>query len=553
MKPVLLSATAFVMLVIVATGQIVYIENNDPTTGTANTIPWAQTAGYTSLHVYTAAQLLGAGVPAGAILQDIALAPASLTNGGVYNAPQARLEVGHLVVNPPVPGNWTGHLDSPAIIHSLASGPFTFTYTLNAWSSLPGGGGGFSWDGVRDIGIFYTTGPGVTGGFNCHRTATNLRHGVNVFNATVETPTTNGLFAMKVRLTFVSPGYQANQPAATLYVGSSPASSPPDVRTVCVNQPITITMSTTTGTGFPWDLAYHPGQATAAAYTTTGGQYVNVNWNDPQFRLLNGGFRAGGHPGGPLVMPLVSGLAQTLSGQYVQMDPTQVDGFALSAVTTLNFAQGGTTQTLTLTDDSTQAINITQPPFCAPAGIPFYGASHSILYVNSNFNVTFGAGDLSYSPSAPTFHSGSPRVGFWTDLNPALGGTIQVSQPAGVPIIDVTWTNVPEFGAATGAPGNSGHISFDILGGLVFLDSMVFNVSLSGQFQIVGMSPGGGAQDPGSVNFLSLLGGPMQPGPGGNGSIYEISGGAGQAVPVAGIYQILFAPTGSGNYTFQVY
>jgi hypothetical protein len=34
---------------------IVYIDDNNPATGTPNSFPWNQTNGFTTLHVYTAA------------------------------------------------------------------------------------------------------------------------------------------------------------------------------------------------------------------------------------------------------------------------------------------------------------------------------------------------------------------------------------------------------------------------------------------------------------------------------------------------------------------
>ncbi len=187
----------------------VYIDNSNASLGSANTIPWGQAGGYTSLHVYTAAQLAAAGLCPGATLTDFAVAP-STSGGGSYNAPQARLQIGHLAVDPPVAGAWLTHLDSPVTAHDLTSGPYTFSWVPNIWTSLPGvSTAGFVWDGVRSIGILYTSSAGTTGTFSARRTTTNLRHGVNVFNATTQAPTTTGLFAMKTRMTWAgySGGY----------------------------------------------------------------------------------------------------------------------------------------------------------------------------------------------------------------------------------------------------------------------------------------------------------------------------------------------------------
>lgn len=182
------------------------IDDGNPATGTSNAFPFNVTGGQTSLHVYTAQALRDRGICAGALLMDVEVAPSSGSTG-TYNAPQARLEIGHLAVSPPVAGNWTGHFASSVVAHDLTSGAYTFPWTLNTWVSLPGVSTSFFvWDGVSDVGIQYTSSAGVTGGFQARRTATQLRHYVAVFNATTENPTSNGLFAMKVQMTWIVGG-----------------------------------------------------------------------------------------------------------------------------------------------------------------------------------------------------------------------------------------------------------------------------------------------------------------------------------------------------------
>ncbi len=188
-----------------ATSQVIGIDDLNPATGTSNAFPWSLTGGQTSLHVYSAATLHSLGVCAGAVLLDLEIAPSSGT-AGVYNAPQAKLEIGHLAASPPIPGNWTGHLASPIVIHDVTSGAYTFPWAINTHVSLPGfSTAGFVWDGINDVGIQYTSSPGVTGGFNARRSATQLRHYVAIFAATTQAPTSNGLFAMEVKMTW-APG-----------------------------------------------------------------------------------------------------------------------------------------------------------------------------------------------------------------------------------------------------------------------------------------------------------------------------------------------------------
>jgi hypothetical protein len=202
--PALLAA-AFVSAATAQTS-VIGIDDLNPTTGTSNLFPWSLTGGATSLHVYSAQTLQSLGICAGSVLTDVEVAPSS-GSAGTYNAPQAQMQIGHLAVSPPVPGNWGAHLATPLMIHDLTSGPYTFSWTLNTYAPLPGfSTSPFVWNGTTDIGIQYTSSPGTTGGFSARRTATQLRHYVAIFNATNQLPTSNGLFAMEVRMTWLLNG-----------------------------------------------------------------------------------------------------------------------------------------------------------------------------------------------------------------------------------------------------------------------------------------------------------------------------------------------------------
>ncbi len=202
-----LSVAALAAFLSTAAAQtVIGIDDLDPATGTSNLFPWSLTGGATSLHVYSTQTLRSLGICGGAVLMDLEVAPSSGT-AGTYNAPQAQLQIGHLAVSPPVAGNWGAHLASPIVIHDLTSGPYTFPWTFNTYTQLPGFSTAFFvWDGITDIGIQYTSSPGTTGGFNARRTATQLRHYVAIFNATNQPPTSNGLFAMEVRMTWLTGG-----------------------------------------------------------------------------------------------------------------------------------------------------------------------------------------------------------------------------------------------------------------------------------------------------------------------------------------------------------
>ncbi len=337
-----LIVTLLVLVAAVLPAQVVYIENNGLTTGTINTFPWGQANGFTTLHVYYASQLAAAGVCAGALLTDAAVVPASGTSG-VYNAPQARLSIGHLVTPTPVAGAWESNLLAPTVVHDLTSGPYTFPWTLATWTSLPGvPAAGFVWDGITNIAIFYTSSAGTTGTFNIRRTATNLRHAVTVFNATNQAPTSNGLFAMKVRLTFAagSATYQVNQPGASFDVdGVQGWPCLPATVTRGVGVGVMIGFQST-NVGFGWELALTAPEVLVPAgggalILPLSGQILNIDVTAPSLTLLNA-FTFPPFPGN-FALGFTSASPLGISAQMLVIDPTNPDSFALSGATRLIF------------------------------------------------------------------------------------------------------------------------------------------------------------------------------------------------------------------------
>jgi hypothetical protein len=91
-----------------------------------------------------------------------------------------------------------------------------------------------------------------------------------------------------------------------------------------------------------------------------------------------------------------------------------------------------------LGDDDTRNVAL-------PFAFPFYGATYNRLYVNSDGNFTFGAGDISTSDrSLGRMTAGLPRIaGFFEDLDATSGGEVRItSQPT---LFAVSWIGVPEF------------------------------------------------------------------------------------------------------------
>ncbi|HYC78386.1 MAG TPA: hypothetical protein VEI02_12235 [Planctomycetota bacterium] len=149
-----------------APAQIVdaFLPDADATTGVAaNSIPFnpnfgAQPGAFTQLAVVSAAQLAARGVPAGAQLVDVKLAPCG---SGTLAMTQFRARVGHLPSPTPSP-MIDGVMTSTASLYdSDASGPFTWTVVGGGWNSLGLGGGGFVWDGASDVGV-YTSHSGLS-------------------------------------------------------------------------------------------------------------------------------------------------------------------------------------------------------------------------------------------------------------------------------------------------------------------------------------------------------------------------------------------------------
>lgn len=122
----------------------------------------------------------------------------------------------------------------------------------------------------------------------------------------------------------------------------------------------------------------------------------------------------------------------------------------------------------------------------------FQGVDYNDVFVNSNGNLTFGSGDTDFSESVGELLSDQPRIaGAWDDLAPNNGGTVQYEGDADSMLI--SFNQVPEFfdtGSNTFSMElfSTGTIEM-VIGEMTLLDS------------IVGISPGGGATDPGEVDF----------------------------------------------------
>ncbi|MCG8433446.1 MAG: pre-peptidase C-terminal domain-containing protein [Gammaproteobacteria bacterium] len=140
---------------------------------------------------------------------------------------------------------------------------------------------------------------------------------------------------------------------------------------------------------------------------------------------------------------------------------------------------------LSLGDDSSVEVDL-------GFTFPFQGQNWTSVFVNSNGNLTFGAGDTDFSESVAEFLAESPRIAaLWDDLSPNQGGLVIAKVEAGSATI--TFQGVPQFLA-----GDSNNFAVTInSSGQVIVDYGDV-AALDG---IVGVTEGGGAADPGGTDL----------------------------------------------------
>jgi hypothetical protein len=156
-------------------------------------------------------------------------------------------------------------------------------------------------------------------------------------------------------------------------------------------------------------------------------------------------------------------------GRYV-LDLFELDGFVLD-----------------LGDDDFEEV---------PLGFtfPYQGTDWTSVFVNSNGNLTFGAGDTDFSESVADFLGGEPRIApLWDDLSPNNGG--QVVFESGADWATVSFIGVPEF-PATGS--NTFSVTMRADGSVTIAYGAV-----SASDGLAGVTEGGGAADPGASDLSS--------------------------------------------------
>jgi uncharacterized protein (TIGR03437 family) len=161
-----------------------------------------------------------------------------------------------------------------------------------------------------------------------------------------------------------------------------------------------------------------------------------------------------------------------------------------------NLANAGTA--LVMQDDDAKSIAL-------GFNFPFFGKTYDSVFVNSDGNLTFTAGDVAASPrDLARFLTGVPRIApFFSDLNPAdpTGGRITVA--TGVGRVTVSWIGV--FACCTQPqPSATFQVSLYSDGYIVF----AFNTFGPSSFTsaVVGVSPGSFFSTPQMVDFTAQAG-----------------------------------------------
>ncbi len=242
--------------------------------------------------------------------------------------------------------------------------------------------------------------------------------------------------------------------------------------------------------------------------------YLAYDWVRGQVVMFGGGqrndtwvYQTPPQPGFAAAIPYGQGCLQRASASVYEL--FAANGFDLSN-TTLQLLPTGTgyavlqsgpqwftplSPSLGLTDDSVSG------PLALGFTLNYPGGSTTDVYASSNGFVRAQAGGNSEccNGNAAQLLAGLPRwAGVWCDLNPSAGGSTHFDTDPANGAAYVTWLNVPEYGQAA---TQTFQIAF-FAGGAVelrFQTCAVLNHAV-----LTGWSPGGGAQDPGSVDLSAL-------------------------------------------------
>jgi hypothetical protein len=171
--------------------------------------------------------------------------------------------------------------------------------------------------------------------------------------------------------------------------------------------------------------------------------------------------------------------------------------------------QGPTETTLSLADDDSKPVDL-------GFSFPYFGKAYTQVFVNSDGNLTFGAGDNATAErSASRFLTTTPRIGvLYGDLDPSKSGTVSFRKDD-TQTVTITYKGVPLWGQ--GGAGSTASVTLHASGEVTIAYGTV-----TGSSYISGVSAGG-AGNTGTVLDLSQAGAEI--GFEGSKTLYEVFGG----------------------------
>lgn len=176
-------------------------------------------------------------------------------------------------------------------------------------------------------------------------------------------------------------------------------------------------------------------------FDTTGAFFLNINIVSGQLDSVIALFDSAGN----LLFVDDDGGAGLLSSLSVSDLPPDsyfvlVDSFSpltSDARYVLQIEESNSTP-LSLGDDASEELTL-------GFSFPFNGSSYDSVFVNSNGNLTFGAGDTDFSESVAELLSGAPRIApLWNDLSPNQGGSITADLSV-ADQVTINFDSVPQF------------------------------------------------------------------------------------------------------------
>lgn len=362
--------------------------------------------------------------------------------------------------------------------------------------------------------------------------------------------------------------WQVNQPGAHVDVDGAVSSptAPIDV-TNCIGVGGVVTANSV-NVGLPWDVAITDPEAGVAlgagGIPTPGGQSINIDLAAPS--LHYGGGLQFVNAFLPFSAPVAFTTPRDVSFQMIVIDPGHVDGYALSALNQLHV-----TASLPVSgpagDDSSVTVTLAPTPgpgaLCS-APVVFFGTSYTEIHVSSNGRVMLVGEDTDFSPSTSELSTDNPFVGFWTDFNPSLGGTITVGVPAaGVVRVDYAGMSYYSEPGTTSSFG----IEFDTTNDHVRLTGLLGitanprtnSFAASGDSQFLGLSGGNavGATMGANTTFLPGASGTTTNGTDIVGDFFDhggtpTGGALVGSLGATGTDAVTFFPNAFGNYDWFV-